>query len=80
MKKPHKSMGERTPSERHTQNGQSHERTHPSRQYWHLRGSHGNMESLCLLCDEIVGTATDEWILLASEQHHACAERCTRKR
>jgi hypothetical protein len=44
-----------------------------SRRFKHRLTANG-IESMCLLCNRLVGEAQDEWLLLSLELVHLCAD------
>jgi hypothetical protein len=44
-----------------------------SRRFKHRLTANG-IESMCLLCNRLVGEAQDEWLLLSLELVHICAD------
>jgi hypothetical protein len=44
-----------------------------SRRFKHRLTTNG-IESMCLLCNRLVGEAQDEWLLLSLELVHICAD------
>jgi|GEM_PF-4216194 len=44
-----------------------------NRQYRHALNAHSGIDSICLRCQQVVGSAGDEWLLLDYEKRHACS-------